>query len=86
MKTTHFDQQHAAAMKQAFEEAGLSIKFAGATGERASLLREQIASIIIEIAADGERNPRKLCVQALRRIPPATSYYSRLLSPEHHAV
>jgi hypothetical protein len=63
---------------EAFEEAWLSMKFALATGERASLLREQIALIIVEIATDGERNRAALCNQALRRIPPATSYYSRL--------
>jgi hypothetical protein len=83
MKTTHFDQDHAASMKQAFDEAWISMRFAGASGERAELLRDQIASIILELAAEGERNPRRLCNDALRRLPPATAYYARQVSPAH---
>jgi hypothetical protein len=75
MKTTHFNHFQTAAMKEAFEEAWRSMRFAGATGETASRLREQIASVIVEIASEGERNPNDLCNQALRRIQPITRSY-----------
>ncbi|MDB5510145.1 MAG: hypothetical protein JWL93_2614 [Hyphomicrobiales bacterium] len=76
MKTIYFDHFQTAAMKEAFDEAWYCMRFVGATGEKAVLLREQIASAIVEVASLGERNPHDLCHHALRRIPPVTRAYA----------
>ena len=77
----HFNPKQTRAMKIAFAQAweAMSFRYEPDTlaGARAA---DMLAAIILQIAAEGEVDPKILAEQALRRLPPVVSYHARAWS------
>jgi hypothetical protein len=74
----NFSSDQTKAMKQAFEVAWDAISIQSdpdtAAGQTS---RDMLAAIILALANNGEQNPKILCEEALRRLPPSVFHQTR---------
>jgi hypothetical protein len=76
-----FDNNQTAAMRTAFEDGWNALKFSHPAEASSARMREQLASAILSVAAEGVADPKIICQMALRRLPPAAAYYARHVHP-----
>jgi hypothetical protein len=81
-----FDEQHTAAMKFAFERAWAAKADDYAEGDQAAFARRMLALIILQIAANGARDPHLICELALRRVSPDCGAALRGNRPQLHSI
>jgi hypothetical protein len=76
MKTC-FDHETAAALTVALDSACDAIALPGLSRSGAASVRDRLSAALLQLAAEGVRDPRMLCAAALSRVTPSTAYYAR---------
>jgi hypothetical protein len=76
MKTC-FDQETAAALTVALNSACDAIALPGLSRSGAASIRDRLSAVLLQLAAEGVRDPRLLCASAISRVPPSMAYYAR---------